>query len=637
MKRQILCFAALAAAAGLYAADSDPVLMTVDGKDVHVSEFEYLYNKNNTQQLQPQSLDDYLGMFVNYKLKVADAIHEGLDRTPEFKSEYESFVKDLAKPYLRDDSVAEALVQQAYSHYADDVLASHIMLPLEPANIARLDSIKAAIEAGTITFEDAARQFSVDQYSARQGGRMGYVLPGRFPWAFEEAAYATPAGAVSDVVNSGLGYHLIRVEKRLPAAGQIEASHILLLTRDLSPEQAAAKKATADSLYNLIKHGADFADLASRFSEDPGSAAKGGKLGWFGRGAMVAEFDSASFALADGAVSEPVRTAFGWHIINRTNHRDTPALADIRKNIEAKIAADERSVLPEKAFLTHLRKVYNVNLSQGAFDQLRAVIDANNGQCDSTALARIVQMNPVLATFDGGEVTAVDAIGRVPDIQLPVNPMEAITAATSQLIDDILVEKEQERLATENPDFRNLLNEYHDGILLYEVSNRKVWDKAANDREGLEKFFREHAANYTWDTPKFKSFVIFAANDSTLRQALAYAETLDTTDPVDFVAKMRDRFKRDVKIERVVAAKGENLITDYLGFGAERPKDGTNARWKYYAAYKGRIIDAPEEAADVRGTALTDYQATLDKEWVDSLHKKYKVKINNKVFNSLKK
>jgi len=636
MKRQILSLAAISITAAIYAADSDPILMTVDGKDIHVSEFEYLYNKNNTQQMQPQSLDEYLGMFVNYKLKVADALHEGLDRTPEFNAEYENFVKDLAKPYFRDDSIAEQLVQQAYSHFAEDVLASHIMLPLQNGNIEKLDSIKAAIAAGSTTFEEAARKFSVDRYSALQDGLMGYVVPGRFPWTFEDAAYNTPVGSISDVVNSGIGYHLIRVEKRVPAQGEVEAEHILLLTRGLDNARAETKKALADSIYKVATNDADFADLARRFSEDTGSAHKGGKLGWFGRGVMVAEFDSASFALKDGEISKPVKTAYGWHIIHRTNHRGIPSLADVHESIEAKIASDERGTLPEKAVIARLRKTYKAELSQGALDRLRAVIDANNGSCDSTVMSKIIQMNPVVATYEGGEINASDVIARIPDIQLPVNPMNAITAAANDLLDDILVEKEQERLATENADFRNLLKEYHDGILLYEVSNRKVWDKAANDREGLEKYFRTHASNYKWDSPKFKSYVIFASTDSTLQQAIAFANALSTVDPAEFVHQMREHFKRDIKVERVVAAKGENAITDYLGFGAERPADGTNTRWKYYTALKGRIINAPEEAADVRGAALTDYQTFLDKEWIKELHKKYKVKINNKVFNNLK-
>ena len=510
------------------------------------------------------------------------------------------------------------------------------MMPLTDDGLRTLDSLKVAITAGTTTFEDAARNFSVDRYSASKGGRMGYVVPGRFPWAFEEAAYSIPVGKISDVVNSGMGYHLVRVESRTPAQGEIEAEHILLLTRDMPQSEIEARKAKADSIYKLAKDGADFAELARKFSEDPGSASKGGKLGWFGRGAMVAEFDSAAFALPDGGISKPVKTDFGYHIIHRTAHRGVPALADMRKNIEARIAADERSAMPEEAVMSRLRKAHKAEISQGALDQIRAVIDANDGKCDSTFIERIKIMNPVIASFDGGEISTLDALARTPDTQMSYNPVQAIAGTASLLLDEALIQQEQNRLADENKDFSNLLKEYHDGILLYEVSNRKVWDKASADKEGLEKFFRTNAANYRWDTPKFKSYVIFASSDSTLKAAVAYADSLSTADPTEFVRQMRERFKRDIKIERVVAAKGENPITDHLGFGADRPADSATNKWKFYTAYKGRIIDAPEEAADVRGTVLTDYQSALDKEWLKQLHKKYKVKINNKVFNSLK-
>ncbi|MDE6527079.1 MAG: hypothetical protein K2L75_07455, partial [Muribaculaceae bacterium] len=185
------------------------------------------------------------------------------------------------------------------------------------------------------------------------------------------------------------------------------------------------------------------------------------------------------------------------------------------------------------------------------------------------------------------------------------------------------------------PVYRNLVNEYHDGILLYEVSNQNVWERATKDREGLEAYFKANADKYKWEQPKFRSYIFFAENDSVLDIAAAYADSLSTDDPTAFVQDMRTRFGRDIKIERVIAAKGENAITDYLGFGADRPEE-SKSKWKAYRAYKGRVIDAPEEAADVRGAAVTDYQNELDRKWVAGLHKKYKVKLNKKVFNNLK-
>ena len=190
-------------------ADSDPVLMTVDGQDVRVSEFEYLYNKNNNQQLQQGTLDDYLGMFINYKLKVADARHAGLDSSPKFRNEFESFRIELAKPYMRDTVVEKNLIEKAYSHYGEDILASHIMVPPTAAGKAVLDSIRPLLESGKADFATEAGRLSVDKSSAARGGRLGYIVPGRFPWAFEEAAYGTDAGAMSPVFNSGVGYHIV--------------------------------------------------------------------------------------------------------------------------------------------------------------------------------------------------------------------------------------------------------------------------------------------------------------------------------------------------------------------------------------------------------------------------------------------
>lgn len=615
-----------------FAAETDPVLMTIDRTPVYASEFEYLYNKNNTQQLQPQTLDEYLDMFINYKLKVADAIHEGLDRTPEFNTEYESFVNDLSKPYFTDESVSEAMVQEAYSHYGTDVLVSHIMLPLSLTSEAQLDSLRTLIVEGKANFEDIAKRYSVDRYSSGKGGLMGVVVPGRYPWPFEEAAYSTEPGHISPVINSGVGYHIIRVESIKPSEGEVKADHILIGIDEETPVEHA--KAVADSLYTLAAAGADFGELARRFSQDPGSAQRGGNLGWFGRGRMVAPFDSAAFALAPGEISKPVRTNFGYHIIRANERRVKPSLAEARRNIEEGIKRDERANRPYRAVMNRLRDTYNVVSDPRTEAHAKAIIAL--AAPDSVKLGQLAALTTPVATYNGGSVSAADVVALIPASEFAANPTSAFNEATQTAIDNVVAKLYRIQLSTENTDFRNLLNEYHDGILLYEVSNRKVWDKAAKDTEGLENYFRTHREKYLWDQPKFKSYVIFAANDSVLDAAINFAGTLDASHPAEFTEAMRKQFGRSIKVERVVAAKGENAITDYLGFGAERPAGKSTDHWRSYKAFNGKVVDAPEEAADVRGAAVTDYQSLLDEQWVKDLHKKYKVKVNKKVFNAIK-
>lgn len=641
MKKHL--FVAFFAAASILAAgakNTDDVLMTVDGKDIHVSEFEYLYNKNNSQQLEPQTLDQYLDMFINYKLKVADAEHAGIQNTQSFIKEFEKFREELSAPYFVDKQVEDSLINAAYSHRLSEVLVSHIMLPADPGNEQRLDSIRNEILAGHTTFEDAAAKFSIDRSNSARGGLMGYVTPDRFPWPFEDAAYNTPEGSISPVINSGFGYHIIRTEKVRPTEGEVNASHILLMTRGLAPEQAAKQKERIDSLYNVIAAGGDFAELAKQYSEDPGSAKNGGNLGWFSRGMMVAEFDSTAFALPDGGLSKPFATSFGYHIIKRLDSRRPGALDDAtRKAILHKMQSDERANMPALARVGAFLRAHNASVDHDALEKAFDVIRRNDNRYDSTAIAQLRAMDLVVARYDDKTITVGEAMSQIRPVR--ASNLDAgisqVRMAVANALNNAVLNIERDNLAENNAEYRNLINEYRDGILLYEISNRNVWDKAGKDTEGLDKFFRENYGKYKWDQPKFKSYVIFAKNDSILAEAMKLAATLPADNSTEFNTAMRQKFGHDVKVERVVAAKGENAITDYLGFGAPKPDADSKARWAAYAAFNGRVIDAPEEATDVRGAAVSDYQSKLEKDWLEQLHKKYKVKVNKKVFEKLKK
>ncbi len=618
---------------------ADPELMIVDGVPVRVSEFEYLYNKNNTQQLEHKTIDEYVDMFVDYKLKVADARHAGIDTTASFLNEYRQFENDLAKPFMRDEAVVDDLLKESYSHLEKDVTVSHIMLPMRPGNDIRLDSLRSEIIAGNTTFEDAAAAFSVDRGSNSRGGLMGSVVPGRYPWAFEKASYDTPKGGVTEVVNSGVGYHIIRVEDIRPSDGEVEASHILLLTRGLKPEAAEAQKERIDSLYKVVTaEGADFADVARRFSQDPGSARNGGSLGWFGRGMMVQPFDSVAFALADGEISKPLATSFGYHIIYRTAHRKGKDFEEFKKSELKRMESDERANAPERAFIDRVAPLDGASVSEDALRQANEIID-RAGKLDLDVLAEIEALNVPVVRCSGNTLSFAEILGGSAPAGVMATDMgrayvaDAVDAAFRSQVHDAA----RKSLYVENADYRNLINEYRDGILLYEISNRNVWERAASDKVGLENHFLRNRDKYTWKEPHFKSYVLCATDDATLDRAMAFANTLSTIDPEAFVEQMRKEFGSSVRVERVIAAKGENAITDYLGYGAEAPKADPHSKWKSYGSFAGRVIDAPEVAADVRGAAVTGYQGELESRWVKHLRNVYPVEVNKKVLGDLKK
>lgn len=633
MKKSILAIAtALAAGYSPAAAAVDPaaVLITVDGKDVTVGEFDYLLNKNKSQQVNLQSIDDYLDMFINFRLKVADAERAGLQNEPGFVEEFTHYRDELAAPYMTSKETMDSLVNLAYSHIGTDVTASHIMLPNTPEGKAKAEELRRAILNGGTTFEDAAARFSIDRGTAQRKGLLGVVAPGQFPWTFEEAAYSTPAGQLSDVINSGAGYHIIRTESIRPSEGQVHAAHILRLTMNKSDEEKAAQKALIDSIYAKVMAGADFAALARQYSED-GSAARGGDLGWFGRGMMVQPFDSISFALTDGAISEPFATQFGYHFIKRFGHRTAPELSELRAAIEGAINRDARGQIPVRVKMDQYRVRYGASVDEKG---MKRIADLAAGKPDSVFMADIAASTTAVASCGNKSITAADVAGVMSESG--VAGFDAFRTMTERTLDRLVETIAREDLENLYPDYRNLVHEYRDGILLYNIANQKVWTRASSDTLGLENYFRQNAAKYAWNEPKFKGFVIVATNDSVLNEALSFAETVKGLAPADFTREMRAHLGRNAKVERVIAAKGENAIVDNLAFDGPRP-DQTSRRWPCFAAFGGKIITNPEEAADVQAAVVADYQALLESEWLSDLHKKYKVKVNKKLLKKYKK
>lgn len=649
MKR-ILSIAAVTAAAVAVAlakgGAKDPVLMTVGGHDVKLSEFEYLYHKNNQQQLQPQSIDDYLKMFVDYKLKVADAEAARLDTSATFRAELDKYTAELAAPYMVDSTVYDRLVREAYANTHDDVDVSHIMM-FVGRNKHDNDSIQQALAQlrqdildGKISWDDAVVKHSIDRGTNQRQGRMGWMVAGAYPWPFEEMAYKTAVGEISPVVNSGYYNHIIRVNGRRPAVGEVHARHILRMTRGKSADEAAKAKEQIDSIYNVLVAGGDFETLAKQHSEDPGSGAKGGDLGWFGPGRMVAQFDSVSFAIKDGEISRPFATAFGWHIVQRLESKGPKSLDEARPQIMAQINNDDRGMLPFSERMAVLRAKHKTALDNKGLDAVEQLI-RDNGGYDSTAIAKLQQSDIVIGHVGKTPVYVKEVMGNVPTTASTdiANIRTLIAGAANSILDQVTGAAERAVLIDEQPSYRNLVREYRDGILLFDISSQRVWDKAAKDTAGLEEFFRANRAKYNWAAPKYKGYIVFATNDSVMGHVQQFCDSIDAAhafNPQTIGQDLRKRFGRDVRIERVLAAKGDNPISDYLAFGGPKPADNPKMHLKSYIKYQGRVIDQPENAADVRGAVVTDYQNALEQEWLKELHAKYPVKINQKVLKKAK-
>ena len=617
----------------------DPVLMTINGKDIKLSEFEYLYHKNNQQQVEKETLDQYVDRFVLYKQKVADAEAAGIDTTQLFIKEFEGYRKDLAAPYMtQDTSYMWHFIDEAYNRYKTEIDIDHFMLPLgnsaveTQANLARMDSIRQCVLRGE-KWEDLVAKYSSDPSKPRNKGHYGFVSACQFPYDFENQLYTTPVGSISTPFTTQFGVHMIRVNNTR-ARSDVHAKHILkLFPQGATEEQKAICKQQIDSIYALLKAGADFEELAKAESQD-GSARRGGDLGWFGRGRMVQPFENIAFDLADGAISEPFATQFGYHIIKKVAH-GLPSLTEVRPIIENAIARDERTRLISENRMNDLKSKYNFKLNTGLDGFLTNALQAA-GRFDSTFVAQNIKGSTFpIFTYGNNQSVPLSELASSLNTKTTVPTISAakdyIMSKVDEVAERVLTDYHALELVNTNPEYRNLLNEYRDGMLLFEISNRRVWKAASKDTLGLEQYYAENRGKYVWDEPRFKGIILSAKNDSILN--LVKADIARMT-PEELTDALHNKYGNDIRMERMVVKRGENPYADYLAFHVgEKPE---RKGYPEFMILEGGIINQPEEMSDVRGQVTSDYQDVLEQRWKEELAQKYPAKINKKVLKKVK-
>ena len=641
MKSKLLVSSVLVGTALIALAAKDPVLMTINGKDVKLSEFEYLYHKNNQQQVEKESLDQYVDRFIVYKQKVADAEAARIDTLPSFIKEFEGYKRDIVKPFLEDTTVRERLVQEAYERMGRNVDIDHFMYTLgngyeeRQKNKAFVDSIRQCAINGE-DWEMLVDKYSIDPSKSRNKGHYGFINAGVFPYNFEYAAFNTPIGSVSEPVKTDYGYHLIRVNNVRPDEGQVNCQHILILfPRNLTDSARAQTKSRIDAVYKMATApDADFSELAKKHSEDPGSAKNGGELGWFGRGRMVPEFEKVAFELADGEISEPFETSYGYHIIKKNASRKTIPLEEVRKDLENRIRMDERGRMPQQAVIDKMKVQYNYKENDKLDAYLLKQLKMNGGY-DSTFVADVVaKSEEPLFTFANQTVPLKKLLKRVSS-KMRINDnnlaVQYIKEAIPGLANKEVMDYYTNNMINDNPDYRNLLNEYRDGMLLFEISNRRVWEGASRDTLGLNNYFDANRYKYTWPTPHFKGIILRAKNDSVMQ---AVKEDINVIGADTLTMTLHKKYGKDIVMERMNFPQGENAWVDYLYFNGPNPND---AKYPIAMTLEGGLINAPEELADVRGQVTSDYQDVLEKRWVEELKAKYPAVVNKKVLKKVKK
>ena len=618
MKKLLLILAAAALPGAGFAQE----LFRVGTKTVSKAEFQYVYGKNKDvgANIDPKTESEYLDLYVQFKRKVAAAEAMGRDTMPSFVNEYNGYYKQLLKPYLTDKNVDERLVQEAYERMQWDMRASHIMVDCAenalPSDTLRaykqIMGIKDRLDRGEPFTQLAA--LSTDTYSAERGGDLGWFTVFGMVYPFESAVFTAPEGQVVGPIRTQFGYHLIRVTGKRPARHTMQAAHILILDTESEPNPDA--KQQIEEVYAKLQGGEPFAAAAMKYSEDPTTAKQGGRLAPFGINQMLPEFEDAAFSLTDdGTYSAPFKTKLGWHIVQRVGRNPLPGRQEAERQLAQKIRRDERSNASQKAYVDRLKREYRFDLNEKNLDKLLVALEKGKGVGKAAKLQ--------LATYNGTEVvTGTAVLAKLKKETESTVAQNVAYARFQEFTTELMLAEAERQLPVVNAEFRYLAQEYREGILVFELTREKVWDKAAMDTLGLKAFFADHRANYQWPE-RITGSVLSGTDAKSLKKAADLARQGVPVAKIQKVLNVKSEVVSVTDAEKLaLGSEGKNARQAMLGqfTGPDKVKGAfeQNGTWFVLIATE-RIPAGPKELSECRGQVIADYQKHLESEWMKEL------------------
>ena len=638
----------------------DDAVLTVGTETVSISDFEHIFLKNNRDSIITQeALDEYMELFINFKLKVQAAEALGMDTVETFQKELAGYRTQLARPYLTNNELLDELVRQAWERKQEEVRARHILVSCSaqanPADTLRAwkraDAMRKRVQNGE-DFEAVAKsKAGSDDPSVRDnGGDLGWFSAFQMVYPFEEAAFTTPVGELSSIVRTRYGYHFLEVTGRREARGEIRAAHIMIRVKEGADEATLkASEERINQIHGLLADGGRWEELAMKMSQDASTASKGGELPWFGTGKMVEEFEDAAFGLTeDGQISMPFRTAYGWHIVKRLEYRAPASFEASKRELQKKVSRDSRSELTRASFLENLKAEYNYSADEVALKFLkRAAAKQDSVFFPGHPLVDVPSRTAEATVINIGEESAtvadfVDYLNIVKIRNAEVGSDAVIDEQFASWSDKLLLDYEDARLEQKHDDFRLLMEEYHDGILLFELTDQMVWSKAVKDTAGLEAYHAAHVADFMWGTRADVN--VFTCADAAAEKAVRKAVKKGK----DLQAFQRDHnaeFGNAITLTSGRFSEGDNTWGDKVL--AEAAAGTLSDKKPVIAAYAGggdetvlvhvKEIRQPEpkSLAEARGQVIAAYQDHLEQQWIKELRFGTTIEVNRDLLHTL--
>lgn len=630
-------------------AQTKEVLFTVDNNPYYTDEFVRVYKKNLdlVKDDSQKDLDKYLELFIGYKLKVEKANKLGLQNGSSYQNELKSYRNQLSKNYLNDSKVTNELVQEAYDRMQQEVRASHILVLVDegasPADTLKayqkVVAIKKRLDAGE-DFVTVAKDASEDPSAKDNGGDLGYFSAFRMVYPFENAAYRTKVGQISKPFRTRFGYHIIKVVDKRANRGEVTAAHIMLLKQDENGPKENAKS-TIEEIYQKIQQGENFESLAQQFSDDKSSSVRGGVLQRFGSGQLSSEeFENVAFGLKEkNQISTPFETQFGWHIIKLIEKHPVGTLADTKAELEDKIKRDERSLLITNSLAKKMRSKYSFTKDAKVIGKVKSVVTDKIYDKSWVVPDDFKEVNSVVLTLNKDKkVTAkpfLDFINNSQKGTLTSKP-------TSKLVDELfekftdeqLIAYYNENLENEFLEFKYVMDEYRDGLLLFDLMEKEIWNRAKTDTLGLTTYFKNNIKNYQWKK-RFQADILSSTDLKIIQKAQKF---LKKGKSLEYI---KEQLNKDGKVN-VISKSGlyeedYDVLSQFKGLTKGVSTILTKDNYYFVVQVTDEKPAGAKELSECRGRVISDYQQYLELHWVDELKKEFTVKVNQDNFSQIKR
>lgn len=640
----LLSFAAAASAQEI----KKEVLFTIDNKPYYTDEFARVYNKNLdlVKDESQKDLTQYLDLFIGYKLKINKANKLGLQNGANYQNELKTYRQQLSKNYVTDSKVTKELVEEGYQRSLKEVHAYHILVTVDE-NAAPEDTLKAYNKALDLRkralagedFRKLAQENSQDPSAKENQGDLGYFSAFRMVYPFENAAFTTPKGQISKPVRSQFGYHVVKIEDIRDNRGEIQVAHIMILNPKPEDTDKDKAKNTINDIYKKLQQGEKFEDLAKQFSEDKSSSSKGGQLSRFGSGQLSSEeFENVAFSLTkDKPISEPFQSKFGWHIVKLIDKFPMKSFEEMKSELENKVGKNERSRLITNSLNEKLRKKYTVKKDNKMYAAVAKAVTPAFYENKWEMPADTKAYDGKLFTINDRDISGTDFLKYIATQQKAGSGVRSVGKMVesfyTKYVDDQLNQYYTDHLETEFPEFAAVMEEYRDGLLLFDLMEKEIWEKSKTDTTGLKNFYDTRKMNYQWKN-RVDVIIASSTNEKTIKEAQKMLKKGSTPDQIK--EKLNVKGKVDVMTNVGTFEEGNDALPKGIKFEtgvSEITKDG-----EYYFVTKvNKVMPAGVKTLEeCKGKCINDYQQYLEQRWVDDLKGEFTVKTNKDVFERVK-